>query len=77
MVGYPFVPAVFIAAAIYLVVNALYQDPVWTGITFAVVLAGLPVYYFWFRTRMGSQSKVHNVRVDTSFTNRRRPDTTG
>ena len=42
VVGYPFVPAVFIAAAIYLVGNALYQDPVWTGITFGVVLLGLP-----------------------------------
>jgi basic amino acid/polyamine antiporter, APA family len=49
VVGYPFVPAVFIAAAVYLVVNALITDPKWTSITFAVVLAGLPVYYWWFR----------------------------
>ena len=44
VVGYPFVPAVFIAAAIYLVVNALMNEPKWTSITFAVVLLGLPVY---------------------------------
>jgi APA family basic amino acid/polyamine antiporter len=50
VVGYPFVPAVFIAAAIYLVVNALITDPKWTSITFAVVLLGLPVYYLFFRT---------------------------
>ena len=49
MVGYPVVPAIFIAAAIYLVVNALITDPKWTSITFAVVLLGLPVYYLWFR----------------------------
>ena len=49
VIGYPFVPAVFIAAALYLVVNALITDPKWTSITFAVVLAGLPVYYIWFR----------------------------
>jgi APA family basic amino acid/polyamine antiporter len=48
VVGYPFVPAVFIAAAIYLVVNALITDPKWTSITFAVVLLGLPVYYMFF-----------------------------
>ena len=48
VVGYPFVPAVFIAAATYLVINALITDPKWTSITFAVVLAGLPVYYVWF-----------------------------
>jgi APA family basic amino acid/polyamine antiporter len=49
VVGYPVVPAVFIAAAIYLVVNALITDPKWTSITFAVVLLGLPVYYAFFR----------------------------
>lgn len=53
VIGYPFVPGVFIAAAIYLVVNALVTDPKWTSITFAVVLAGLPVYHFWFKKRSG------------------------
>ena len=48
VVGYPVVPAVFVAAAIYLVVNALLTEPLWTSITFAVVLLGLPVYYVWF-----------------------------
>jgi amino acid transporter len=51
VVGYPFVPAVFIAAATYLVINALITDPLWTTVTFAVVLAGLPVYYLWFSDR--------------------------
>jgi APA family basic amino acid/polyamine antiporter len=51
VVGYPVVPAIFVAAAIYLVTNALITDPKWTTITFAVVLAGLPVYYALFRTR--------------------------
>jgi amino acid transporter len=50
VVGYPFVPAVFVAAAAYLVVNALIADPLWTSITFGVVLLGLPVYYALFRT---------------------------
>jgi amino acid transporter len=52
VVGYPIVPAVFIAAAIYLVVNALITDPKWTSITFGVVLLGLPVYYLWFNTKV-------------------------
>ena len=50
VVGYPIVPAVFVLAAIYLVVNALIADPKWTSITFGVVLLGLPVYYALFRT---------------------------
>jgi basic amino acid/polyamine antiporter, APA family len=49
VVGYPFVPAVFVTAAVYLVVNALITDPLWTSVTFGVVLAGLPVYYAAFR----------------------------
>jgi APA family basic amino acid/polyamine antiporter len=48
VIGYPVVPAIFIAVAIYLVVNALYTDPKWTGLTFGVVLLGLPVYYAFF-----------------------------
>ena len=51
VIGYPVVPAVFIAAAIYLVVNALITDPKWTSITFGVVLMGLPVYYLAFSKR--------------------------
>src|SRR5215204_6320726 len=53
VIGYPVVPAVFIAAAIYLVVNALITDPKWTSITFGVVLLGLPVYYLWFAKKSG------------------------
>jgi amino acid transporter len=48
--GYPVVPAVFIAAVVYLVGNALVADPVWTTVTFAIVLAGIPVYYALFST---------------------------
>ncbi len=52
VIGYPVVPAVFIAAAIYLVGNALYADQTWRTIgTFAVVLLGLPVYYAFFSKR--------------------------
>jgi amino acid transporter len=49
--GYPVLPAVFIAGVAYLVGNALVTDPVWTSITFAIVLAGVPVYYRFFATR--------------------------
>jgi amino acid transporter len=45
---YPAVPAIFVAAVVYLVGNALITDPLWTGVTFGVVLAGIPVYYLAF-----------------------------
>src|SRR5687768_935240 len=51
VIGYPVVPAVFIAASFYLVINALLTDPKWTLITFGVVLAGLPIYWLAFRPR--------------------------
>lgn len=49
--GYPIVPAIFIAACIYLVASALIGDPLWTSITLGVVLAGVPVYFFAFGNR--------------------------
>ncbi|MBV8497169.1 MAG: amino acid permease [Gammaproteobacteria bacterium] len=48
--GYPLVPAVFLAASFFMVINALVTDPHDTGITFAIILAGVPV--FWVRRRV-------------------------
>jgi amino acid transporter len=47
--GYPLVPAVFVIAVVYLVGSAVVGDPLWTGVTFGIVLAGIPVYYAAFR----------------------------
>jgi APA family basic amino acid/polyamine antiporter len=49
--GYPVVPAIFIAAAAYLIVSALVADPVWTALTFGIILAGVPVYYVTFAAK--------------------------
>jgi APA family basic amino acid/polyamine antiporter len=46
--GYPVLPAVFIGGVIYLVINALITDQLWTSVTFAIVLVGVPVYYAAF-----------------------------
>jgi APA family basic amino acid/polyamine antiporter len=45
--GYPVVPLLFLIASVAMVVNALWTDPVNTGITFAIILAGIPVYFGW------------------------------
>jgi len=47
--GYPLVPLVFLLASALMVLNALYTDPRNSGITFAIILAGVPV--FWLRSR--------------------------
>src|SRR5437773_1067318 len=45
--GYPVVPAVFVLATLYMLGNALWQAPLFTGLAFAIILLGVPVYYGW------------------------------
>ena len=49
--GYPATPALFVAAVVYLVGSAFVGDPLWTGVTFAIVLAGIPVYCVFVASR--------------------------
>jgi amino acid transporter len=50
-IGYPVVPAIFIASVAAFVINSLINDTTNSLITFAVILAGLPVYQFVFAKR--------------------------
>lgn len=45
VLGYPFIPAIFLVASMGMIVNALVTDPRNTGITFGIILVGIPVYY--------------------------------
>ena len=55
--GYPVVPLLFLAASIGIILNALWTDPVNTGITFGIILVGVPVYFGWRAlTRPGQQT---------------------
>jgi basic amino acid/polyamine antiporter, APA family len=58
--GYPVVPLLFLIASVAMVINALWTDPINTGITFAIILAGIPVYYGW-RTWSGGSVGVPAV----------------
>jgi amino acid transporter len=49
--GYPAVPLLFLAASLGMIGNALWTQPRDTGITFAVILSGVPVYLLWRRRR--------------------------
>jgi APA family basic amino acid/polyamine antiporter len=53
-IGYPVVPAIFILSVAAFVVNALVYDTTNSVITFALILAGLPVYQFCFSRRRSS-----------------------
>ncbi len=45
--GYPVVPLLFLTASLGIILNALWTDPVNTGITFGIILVGVPVYFGW------------------------------
>ncbi|MGH7544995.1 MAG: amino acid permease [Gemmatimonadota bacterium] len=50
--GYPVVPLLFLIASLCVLANVLVENPVPTSANFAVILAGVPVYYAWrFWTR--------------------------
>ena len=45
--GYPAVPVLFLLGSAALILNALWTEPLDTGITFAIIFAGLPAYLLW------------------------------
>ncbi len=61
--GYPVVPLLFLLASVGMVVNALWTDPVNTGITFGIILTGVPVYLVW-RARGGAAKHAPEAAID-------------
>ena len=49
--GHPVTTVLFVAASWLVVINTVYKYPANTVIGLAIMLAGVPVYYFWNRRR--------------------------
>jgi APA family basic amino acid/polyamine antiporter len=50
--GYPVVPALFVAVTIGLIVFTLYNAPLMSAIGLMIIVLGLPIYlYFWLSNR--------------------------
>ena len=49
--GYPVVPILFLLASLGMVGNALWTDPLNTGVTFLIIVAGIPLFYLWKKLR--------------------------
>ncbi len=49
--GYPLVPSLFIISSFAIVVNQAISDPIESLFGLSLVLAGLPIYYFWSKKR--------------------------
>jgi len=47
--GYPVVPALYAVVAFVVIVNGLIRDPGPTGAGALIILAGIPLYYFFTR----------------------------
>lgn len=47
--GYPVVPALFLLASFGMIADALVSDPWNTGITFSLIVVGIPAYFLWKR----------------------------
>jgi len=55
--GYPLVPAVFLLASVFMVLNALVTDPRNSGFTLGIIVAGVPV--FWLRSAALRSAAIH------------------
>ena len=49
--GYPWTPAIFVLVSLAIVVNAFYSDPELSGLGTLIILAGIPLYYFFSRRK--------------------------
>ncbi len=45
--GYPWLPAIYVLSCVAILINGLYRDPGPTGTGLAIILAGIPLYYFF------------------------------
>jgi basic amino acid/polyamine antiporter, APA family len=57
VIAYPVLPVAFAAAAFMIIVNSLTTQPKECGFGLAIVLVGIPVYYYWTRSRRTIQSR--------------------
>ena len=50
-VGYPWVPLIFLLASVWMLLNAVVQEPGSTLLGFGIILLGVPVYFLWTARR--------------------------
>jgi len=55
--GYPLVPALFVLAAVYVVASSVAQNPVNAAIGTGLLLAGVPVFYYWSNKRGNAKAR--------------------
>ena len=59
--GYPFIPALYILAAVAIMLVLLLYQTQTAGMGLAIVLLGLPVYWLWWWSRRQRQRDARNI----------------
>ena len=59
--GYPVVPLLFLLASVGMVLNALWTQPRDTGLTFLIILSGVPAYFLWRSSGKGSVTRSNSA----------------
>ena len=60
--GYPVTPLAFIAFAIWLVVNTIVEKPIDSLVGTAILVAGLPLYFYWKGSAVSGQPSAERSR---------------
>lgn len=55
--GHPWTTIFFIAACCVITFSVIYNEPLNSAISFAIMLAGVPAYFIWARRRIGGSSQ--------------------
>jgi APA family basic amino acid/polyamine antiporter len=58
VVGYPFVPLIFVIAAAWFLLNTLREKPLEAGMGSLMVIIGVPVYFLWKRQSVRSSNSL-------------------
>ena len=58
MPGYPFVPIIFILASVSILILAFLNRPLESSLAIAILILGIPVYYFFYRREHPKNIKV-------------------
>jgi Flp pilus assembly protein TadB len=52
--GYPILPALFVAVAVWIVASVLWTNPVRSGVGVLILATGVPAFAYWRRRSRGN-----------------------